>query len=374
MVTYWVCIVGWVWGWWLFGRPEDLGSRRPTSAARFPAWIVIPSRNESVSLPGLLRDLDRDGRTAARAGTRIVVVDDDSDDDTADIAASAAGVDLVEAPPLPEGWAGKCWACDRGVDAARRDDPTADAELVFLDADVRVAPGAIDQLLELRRDVGGLVSVQPWHDTVRPYEQLSALFNVIALMGTAAGSSQPAGAFGPVLATSMSDYSSTGGHASVRSEVVEDLAIAERYRAADLPVTVRTGGPLVTFRMYPTGVRDLVDGWTKNFALGAGATSAPRIIGIVCWIAAIGSSTVAVVEALQGHRSATIAFALYAAFVVQLVAMFRRVGRFGVLTAVAHPLLLVFFVGVFLRSLWRTHVRRSVAWRGRTITTATRRT
>jgi hypothetical protein len=35
--------------------------------------------------------------------------------------------------------------------------------------------------------------------------------------------------------------------------------------------------------------------------------------------------------------------------------------------------LLVVFVGVFVRSLWRTHVRRSVTWRGRMIATPSRR-
>ena len=83
----------------------------------------------------------------------------------------------MSAPPLPPGWAGKCWACDRGT-ATRRG---GDELLVLLDADVRLHPGALDALRDAHRHHGGLLSVQPYHDTIRPYEQLSALFNVIAL-------------------------------------------------------------------------------------------------------------------------------------------------------------------------------------------------
>ena len=174
--------------------------------------------------------------------------------------------------------------------------------------------------------------------------------------------------------TTRSDYDAVGGHASVRSEVVEDLALARRYDEAGRPVTVRTGGELISFRMYPTGVRDLVDGWTKNFALGAGATPPLRLAAIVLWITAIGTSSVGMVDATLGRTSAVLAIAAYLLVAAQLAVMFRQVGRFGVVTALCHPVLVACFVAVFVRSLWRTHVRRSVAWRGRTIATSPRAT
>src|SRR5690606_19637211 len=181
-------------------------------------------------------------------------------------------------------------------------------------------------LRDEHRRSGGLVSVQPWHDTLRPYEQLSALFNVVALMGTAAGGTAPTGAFGPVLVTTRADYHAVGGHAAVRDQVVEDLALARRYREAGRPVTVRTGGSLIRFRMYPTGVGSLFDGWPTNFALGAGATRLPRLAAIAAWIAALGTASVAVVDAARGRTSAAFAVAAYLLVAAQLVCMFRRVG------------------------------------------------
>ena len=264
---------------------------------------------------------------------RIIVVDDDSSDRTAALAAAHDGVEVVPAPPLPESWTGKSWACHSGLQqvpqrSAEHGGP--DDVVVFLDADVRLTRAALARVVAERDEHGGLVSVQPWHETERPYEQLSCLFNVLAVMGTAMGSRGGAtGAFGPVLVTSRADYEAVGGHGSVRSEVVEDLALAQRYRDAGLPVEVVEGRRDIRFRMYPGGLRQLTEGWTKNFA------------GV----------------------------ALYLAFATQLWVMFRQVGRFGPVTALLFPVPLVFFIAVFVRSLWRTHVRHSVTWRGRAVST-----
>ena len=75
-----------------------------------------------------------------------------------------------------------------------------------------------------------------------------------------------------------------GGHAAVRGAVVEDVALADRYRNADLPVDARLGRGSIAFRMYPEGPRQLVEGFTKNFAGGAGAIPWWRTLLIFIWI------------------------------------------------------------------------------------------
>jgi 4,4'-diaponeurosporenoate glycosyltransferase len=355
-----ICTVGWLLGWWALGRLRtvaDLPAPPPGEPAHV-VTVVVPARNEELSLPNLLGDLER----SRPAGCRVIVVDDHSTDRTAEIAASFDFVDLVEAPELPEHWTGKCWACHTGAEYAVGD------HLVFLDADVRLDTGSLERLVAATDREGGLVSVQPWHDVERPYEQLSALFNVIALMGTAAGSRRgPTGAFGPVLATRRSDYEAVGGHASVSGEVVEDLALAQRYRDSGRAVRVVAGRGGVRFRMYPAGPAQMVEGWTKNFATGAGATRPLRLAAIIAWATGLTGAAGTFVSAAQGSLTLLAAIGIYAAYVVQLTAMFRQVGRFGTLTAMCSPVLVVFFFGVFARSLWRTHVRRCVEWRGRMI-------
>ena len=354
-----VCAVGWVLGWWAFGRARTVASLPPADGAPDTVTVVVPARDEALSIGGLLDDL-----VASRpAVSRIVVVDDHSSDATAAIAASRPGVEVVPAPPLPPGWAGKCWACHAG---ARTVD---DGTLVFADADVRLEPDALGRVVAHQAEVGGLVSVQPWHETVRPYEQASAMFNVIAIMGSAAGSpaSAPSAAFGPLMVTSVREYREVGGHAAVRDQVAEDLALGRRFRDGGAGSHLLVGRGGVRFRMYPDGPRQLVEGWTKNFATGAGATPLLRLLAVVAWIAALGTPVVMAVIGLRGVAPLAPAVVAYAAMVVQLFVMFRAVGRFGLLSALLYPLHLLVFLAVFVRSLWSTHVRRSVRWRGRVI-------
>lgn len=379
-----VCVLGWLAGWSVMGRPRTVDDRPSAAPARVGLTgvsIVVPARDEERSIAALLSGLcDPEDRMAAPE--RIVVVDDHSTDRTTEIAGSFPLVEVVDAPPLPDRWTGKSWACHVGVSHLRAADERertdraaqhgATAHVVaFLDADVRLDRAALAEVVAERDRVGGLVSVQPWHQTERAYEQLSCLFNVIAVMGTAIGSRRGAtGAFGPVMVTSLADYDDVGGHDAVRSEVVEDLALAQRYRDAGRSVEVLEGGAAIRFRMYPGGVRQLVDGWTKNFATGAGSTRRWRLAAIVMWVTSLGTAALALDDGLRGELDPVLGLGLYLAFVMQLGWMFRQVGSFGPITALLFPIPLVGFVVVFLRSLWLTHVRHSVTWRGRAVSTA----
>lgn len=348
---------GWAIGWWLFGRPRQLAEARPTDGS-VDLSIIIPARNESASLPNLLADLER----ARPTGCEVIVVDDSSSDDTLAIARGFDGVSAFPAGLTPDGWLGKSWACHVGAVAANSE------TLVFLDADVRLEPGAIEALLGELALRGGLVSVEPYHSTERPYEDASALFGVVSFMGIGVGSAEGAeGAFGPVMATSRTDYDLVGGHRSVRTEVVEDMALARRYSGHDRSVTVLTGGPQLRFRMYPSGVSSLIEGWTKNFATGAGGTPARRLAGIVAWLTAMGSAFTMLLGSLGDVSALALSLVLCAVFAFQLRSMFARIGNFSLLAAVLFPLQLAVFFAVFFRSLWFTVVRGKVRWRGREI-------
>ena len=131
-------------------------------------------------LPLLLADLAKQSLPAAE----ILVVDDASSDGTAAVAA-AAGATVVRTTGPPAGWAGKPWACWRGVQS------TTAPMLVFLDADVRLAPDALARLVATHDRVGGLLSVQPRHLAGRAVEGLSMVPNVVVLAGTGAFSPRP---------------------------------------------------------------------------------------------------------------------------------------------------------------------------------------
>lgn len=355
-----VCSVGLLGGFWLLWRiPAPAGAGGGLvdvpAGGLVDVAVVIPARNEERSLPVLLASLCRQ-----RPG-EIVVVDDHSADGTAQVAA-AAGATVIAAPELPPGWTGKAWACWTGAQA------TTAGTLVFLDADTRLHPGGLEKIVAELRRAGGLVSVQPFHTTSHHYERLAAFFNVVAMMGVEAFTPRrrrttPTGAFGPCLTTTRSDYDAAGGHAGVRGEVVEDVALARRYATAGLPVTCFGGRGVVDFRMYPEGPAQLAEGFTKNFGRGAAGTRPVTLVLIFLWITGA-------ILAVGGMGQLTpAAVAPYGGYVLQLGWMLRRIGRFGWWPALLYPVALVFFIAVFARSVVLTYVRREVTWRGRTIRT-----
>jgi 4,4'-diaponeurosporenoate glycosyltransferase len=201
---------------------------------------------------------------------------------------------------------------------------------------------------------------------------------VIAIMGSGAFATWRRGrrpaAFGPCLLTSREDYERIGGHVGVRGDVVEDVALARRFDAIGLPVTVFSGWGAVEFRMYPDGLRQLVEGWTKNLASGVRLVDPVMSVIAVWWICACIALTVNAAHALAGGQGGVaVALVSWAAVACQLRWMWRRVGSFGWWAALTYPIATIGFVVLFVRSAWATLVRRRVRWSGRPIELASRR-
>jgi len=348
-------------------RPSLVAPDAPT---RRRCSVVVPARNEARTLPLLLASLE----PQLAPGDEVILVDDHSEDGTADVPLGPA-TRMVAAPPLPDGWTGKNWACWTGAQRA------TEQVLVFLDADTVLEPGGLDRLVDAHRRRGGLVSVQPFHVTEQPYERLSAFFNVVSMMGVDAftpfGSRRPPrGAFGPALITSSEQYHQLGGHAAVRDELLDDMALARSWLQGGRPLTVLGGRGTIRFRMYPDGIGHLVEGWGKNVAGGAVRIRLTTLALIVAWVSVCLSSAYGLLR-LPFDSSATaadvqLAVFAYALVVAQLWWMLRRLGRFGVATAVLFPLPLAFFVGLFCRSATFTAVRGRVTWKGREVATRER--
>jgi 4,4'-diaponeurosporenoate glycosyltransferase len=356
--THAIALGGWLLGWVLLWRVPRI-RRGAAHDALGPVTVIVPARNEARRLPALLERL----APGLPANVRVLVVDDHSTDGTADVARRWPAVSVVPAPDLPPGWKGKPWACHTGAAAA------PDGELVFVDADVRLtAPALLDAVAARRRD-GGVVSIWPYHHVERPYEHLSALFNVVALMSLGAGSALPPRrmreAMGPVLLTSSADYRTVGGHEAVRGEITESLALGRRYADAGFDNHVYGGDADISLRMYADGFRALVEGWTKSVGPGAGAIHPFRMLGVSLWVFCSFGAWL-----WYGGLPKPWSVALSLLFAAQMYVMFRQVGRFGIVDALLFPLHTTFLALIFLWSLFRTHVLKRVSWRGRSYPSA----
>ena len=340
--------VGWILGWLLLWRLRPLPALPPhdSSTTERPAVaIIVPARNEADALPHLLPGL----ATQLRSSDELIVVDDHSTDATSEVAIRL-GARVVRPPALPAGWLGKPHACWHGARS------TTAPLLVFVDADVRAAPDLLDRIASAwSADPDAVVSMQPWHHTGSWAEQASLLANVTALMGsggfTVAGTRlPPTVAFGPVLAIGRATYEQIGGHAEVRTMHTEDIGLARLVGRS----TLFTGRPDTSFRMYPDGFRQLVQGWTRSIATGTRFTPWWLSLAVAFWVWSLAGGWLA--EPLVYPLSA-----------VQFWVLGRRAGSMHPLTAMLYPLAVLVFAWIFLRSLFAMVFRREVTWKQRSV-------
>lgn len=328
--------------------------------------VIIPAYNESKRLRPLIESLNKQNQPPLE----ILVVDDHSTDGTGQLA-NSLGCRVILADRVEPGWVGKSRACWSGAKKARG------SVLVFLDADTRLEhPDALAELVMAfaSLDQQGILSVQPYHRVKKLYESFSAIFNIIVLSGlnrfSILGSKlKGTGAFGPCLICDRDTYFFTGGHQTIRAAVLDDLALGNLFSSYQLPVECVSGRGVISFRMYPEGFGQLLEGWTKNFATASSSTHPIVLALIILWIGGGFSTAGVLIRALMAEGPAVILAAILVTLAYLAVFLFqaRRAGNFHWLVLVFFPLHVLFFAFLFTWSMYLTKIRRSVSWRGRNI-------
>lgn len=323
--------------------------------------VIIPARNEQENLAALLKDL----KNQTMPLDEVICVDDNSEDLTAEVAKSF-NVVIISVQDKPEDWTGKAWACQVGANKA------GGQLFLFLDADVRLHPDAVKKLVTAHQKYNSALSVQPYHQTRKPYEQLSLFFNLILIAANGVGLFFPVkniGLFGPVILIDRVNYKSIGGHFSARDSIVDDLVLGENMRAHNIKYKLFLGGGLIAFRMYSSGLKQLIQGWTKNFATGAGKTPIGLMVMVILWmgtcIYAAYSLALSTINLIMPEIA--IFLLLYLIIVLQLWRAAAQIGNFNKLTIMLYPLPLLFFLLMFLLSIYKKIFQRSAAWKGRKI-------
>ncbi|HEY3972368.1 MAG TPA: glycosyltransferase family 2 protein [Candidatus Sulfotelmatobacter sp.] len=225
--------------------------------------VIVPARNEEASLADCLQSLT----TQSGVSFEIIVVDDHSTDRTREIAQSFAGVQVVEAAPLPDGWTGKNNAVNTGARHARG------RWLLFTDADTVHLPGSIAAALkEAQENDAELLSYSPEQIAVTFWEMatLPVVFAELARRYPPKKVSDPnspiAAANGQYILVRRETYDAVGGHAAVAKDILEDVALAHAVKNSGRKILFRYAADKVRTRMY-RNFAQLREGWTKNLAL-----------------------------------------------------------------------------------------------------------
>ena len=349
-----------------------------------PLLVVIPARNEAARIGATLRALLSED---ARAGLRVLVVDDRSTDDTARVVAAVASADIARADVAgagaagrvrilalsdepPAGTFGKPRALHAAVEDARaRGELTA--RVMFLDADVVLAPGALGGMLRAKAASGAAaLSGVPRLVCATAVEQMlvPAFASVVTgrFLPTRVHDPARPDAFlnGQLVLVDTAALDDAGGWAAVSSTVLEDVALARNLKARGHALRLADLRALASTRMYDSW-RAIDEGFGKNATalLGerAGLVGALAFMtSLLPWAAAALAIGALTVDAHTDAVYAGAALALVAA-VHALQASARRTARVSVWPVLVLPL--VYAAVAF--TLVRASLRRTIAWRGR---------
>jgi hypothetical protein len=340
--------------------------RRPGLPSGLPrVAILIPARDEESTIGACVAAaLSSEG-----ADVEVIVLDDGSRDRTRQIVEEYnvrdPRVRIASAPPLPEGWKGKTHACQVLSELSSR------PFLLFVDADVRLAPTAAARLVPpLGID---LVSAVP-RQIVKSVVEISVIpminsliygYLPVVLMRRLPWEALTA-ACGQMIMVRAEAYRRAGGHRAIAGFMHDGMQLAKSFRRNGFRTDLVDGTSLAHCRMY-NNVSAVFEGFGKNATEGMA-----RPVALPIWtLLLVGGHLLPLVALPVGLISGassgpawvaalSSAVLLFVARILQAVKC-REPGE-----AVAlHPLGVVLTLAIQWRALLGYLRGRPVEWRGR---------
>jgi hypothetical protein len=343
--------------------------------------VLVPARDEERNIGACIASvLANEGVTLD-----VFVLDDASQDRTAEIvremAVHDARVHLVQTQSLPAGWNGKqraCWLLAQQASAPL---------LLFLDADVRLAPDTIARCAAEMQATGvALLSGFPRQITVGWMEQMLLPlvhfvllgFLPIAQMRRSTGTAYSAGC-GQFFLAERGAYFASGGHSAIRETRHDGLRLPQAFRRHGSRTDIVDLTELAAVRMYESASAVWM-GLAKNATEGIAAPT--RIVPLTLllllgqvlplfaaalWVASCVRSLVMGVTRTQPVLAALVSVCLALAVAASYLPRLLAIRRFKqpMVSALLHPLGILLLLVVQWYALGKQVFGRPVAWRSR---------
>jgi hopene-associated glycosyltransferase HpnB len=226
-------------------RPQLLAATPET----FPdVDIIVPARDEADTIQAAIGSLlaqDYGGNF------RVILVDDNSTDATAELAGSAAKLQIIRLTSKPAGWSGKLWALHEGIAASRSTVVLlTDADIVHQPAHLasliaKLQSGQLDLVSEMvRLNCSSLAERM----LVPAFVYFFQMLYPFAKVNDA--SSRVAAAAGGTVLVRREALERIGGIEAIKDALIDDVALAK---------AVKQGGPIflahselaASIRLYP---------------------------------------------------------------------------------------------------------------------------
>jgi glycosyltransferase involved in cell wall biosynthesis len=314
--------------------------------------ILIPMRNEEQNVIECINSV------SAQEGLKnfeIIVLDDHSEDQTADLLSKFMNISKLNGTNLPDDWLGKLWACQQLADASTGE------YLVYIDADVRLSRNAVASAIS---KMGKWDFISPYPKQIaigfvqrlfQPLLQWSWLASVPLFISQKLGIKSMAVANGQFLIIKRDAYFKSGGHQSVKSEVIDDIMLARQLLASGYSGGVAEASQVASCHMYKTA-GELVNGYRKSLWKAFGSIFGTSVAILILFISGVAPF----IGAIFGSKIGLISFGLI------VLSRFISSIRTGTIpnTALLHPLAIVFLIGLIIYS-WIGKLTNTLTWRDR---------
>lgn len=263
---------------------KSLKVPRPQTKVPDPAPLVsilIPARDEESNIGSCLESLLKQDYP----NFEIVVLDDNSSDGTTGIVARLAAGDkrirLVSGQALPSEWAGKPFACYQAAEQARG------SWLLFVDADTTHHPDMLSSVLPIANESkASMLSGFPRQLTTSLSQKVAVPLMYFIVLSWAPlwllqrlRKPRPSFAIGQFLLFPADFYWRIGGHAAVKSRIIEDVWLGVE--------TVKHGGRQVTADLSEVVSCHMYNSWQTIWE------------GIVKWMYSVAAFSMAVLVGLM---------------------------------------------------------------------------
>lgn len=260
--------------------------------------ILVPARNEADNIAGCVQA----ALASDHPDFEVIVVDDGSTDDTAARALAAGSGDrrlsVIAGTPLPEGWAGKPWACQQASTLATGN------HLLFIDADVEIRPDAARRAVAVleARSLDLLSAFGTWRlETFWEQAAIPVIGWFIRGATDIAAVNQPgrpeAFANGQFILVRASAYRAIDGHGCVRSEVLEDVRLARAMKQRAHPLGLYFAPDLYSVRLYRS-LSEILAGYGKNLYEGMDRKPLVALLALLFLCITVGAPWVALILGL----------------------------------------------------------------------------
>lgn len=330
--------------------------------------VIVPARNESANIVRCLSSLAKQDYPHYE----VIVVDDRSEDDTyalcQQLAQQHPHIKVVAGQDLPDGWAGKNWANQQGVQVAEGE------ILVFTDADTAFHPACLRQSVQHLIDSGKqALTLAPLLECLTFWEKVYQPAQIFFLLMFSPGfltqnpKSKASLVNGQFIMVHRPTYERLGGHPAIKGKVVDDKAIGDLYKKNGIVIGIAIATDLFRCRMY-TSFGEILNGWSKNMYLGL-----DRKLHLLALLSLIMLCTNLLpffflpLSLTYGPEEIflTSLFSVVACLVLRAISV--QMYDLPSVYALTHPLAAMFAMLIFLHSGYRGLTGRGVSWKGRVL-------